>query len=104
MLVFTRSRSCYLHEAGLRRLTSMIARGAAKRWLLPAVHAEDPPEQYVCVPRCAGFSGSFWASYHEVIPRAPGFDDRHQLYQLYHYLNHYNLFGSGILSGQWRNS
>jgi fructosamine-3-kinase len=47
--------------------------------------------------RCAGFSGSFWAAYHEVIPRAPGFEDRHQLYQLYHYLNHYNLFGSGEL-------
>ena len=48
--------------------------------------------------RCAGFSGSFWAAYHEVIPRAPGFEDRHQLYQLYHYLNHYNLFGSGKLT------
>ncbi len=50
--------------------------------------------------RCAGFSGSFWASYHEVIPRAPGFEERHQLYQLYHYMNHYNLFGSGTVRGQ----
>jgi fructosamine-3-kinase len=24
-----------------------------------------------------------------------GFEDRVQLYQLYHYLNHYNLFGGG---------
>jgi hypothetical protein len=34
-------------------------------------------------------------AYHEVVPRADGFDRRHDLYTLYHYLNHYNLFGSG---------
>lgn len=44
---------------------------------------------------CAGFSQSFYDSYHSVIPRAPGFEQRKQLYLLYHYLNHYNLFGSG---------
>ncbi|KAG1675279.1 hypothetical protein FOA52_016311 [Chlamydomonas sp. UWO 241] len=44
---------------------------------------------------CAGLGGSFWTAYHEVIPRAPGFDDRHALYTLYHMLNHYNMFGSG---------
>lgn len=32
-----------------------------------------------------------------MIPRAPGFDDRHAMYQLYHYLNHYNMFGSSYL-------
>jgi len=47
---------------------------------------------------CAGFSQDFWTAYHEVIPRQPGFKDRHQIYQLYHYLNHYNLFGSGYLA------
>ena len=40
----------------------------------------------------------FWDAYHEVIPRDPGFADRHQIYQLYHYLNHYNLFGGGYRS------
>lgn len=44
---------------------------------------------------CAGFSPSFWEAYHEVIPRAPGFESRRKLYQLYHYLNHCNLFGGG---------
>lgn len=46
---------------------------------------------------CAGFGGSFWSAYHECIPRQPGFDDRADLYTLYHKLNHYNLFGSGYL-------
>lgn len=47
---------------------------------------------------CAGFSAAFWDGYNSVIPRAPGFEDRQKLYQLYHYLNHYNLFGGGYYS------
>lgn len=35
----------------------------------------------------------FWASYHAKIPKAPGFEARHKLYQLYYYLNQLNLFG-----------
>lgn len=48
---------------------------------------------------CAGFSGRFWTAYHEEIPKAPGWDDRHDIYTLYHYLNHLNLFG-GSYYGQ----
>mmetsp|Transcript_992 Transcript_992/g.2829 ORF Transcript_992/g.2829 Transcript_992/m.2829 type:complete len:485 (+) Transcript_992:39-1493(+) len=33
---------------------------------------------------CAGFSRSFWDAYHRIIPRAPGFAKRHQIYTLYH--------------------
>lgn len=42
---------------------------------------------------CAGTH----AAYFEVIPKQPGFDKRRDLYLAYHYLNHYNLFGSGYL-------
>lgn len=44
---------------------------------------------------CAGFSDAFWRGYRSVIPAAPGFEDRHRVYTLYHILNHYNLFGGG---------
>ncbi|KAH6789506.1 Protein kinase superfamily protein [Perilla frutescens var. frutescens] len=47
---------------------------------------------------CAGFSGSFYNAYFEVLPKQPGFEERKDLYMLYHYLNHYNLFGSGYRS------
>ncbi|CAM0870422.1 unnamed protein product [Alopecurus aequalis] len=47
---------------------------------------------------CAGFGGAFYNSYFEVIPKQPGFEKRRDLYLLYHYLNHYNLFGSGYRS------
>ncbi|GAB6022736.1 hypothetical protein CHUAL_006831 [Chamberlinius hualienensis] len=45
-----------------------------------------------------GFGNSFFKAYHEVLPKQPGFDLRHQLYQLFHYLNHWNHFGSGYKS------
>lgn len=46
-----------------------------------------------------GFSRKFWDGYHSVIPKAPGFSNRHKLYQLFHNLNHWNHFGSGYRSG-----
>jgi hypothetical protein len=45
----------------------------------------------VCPSWCAGFSGAFWAAYHELLPRQPGFEARADLYELYHKANHYNL-------------
>lgn len=47
---------------------------------------------------CAGFTQNFWKAYRELIPEAPNFKKRKPLYQLYHYLNHYNLFGGGYYS------
>ncbi|KIZ07941.1 hypothetical protein MNEG_0014 [Monoraphidium neglectum] len=47
---------------------------------------------------CAGFSGAFWQGYFEVAPKAPLFDQRRDLYTLYHILNHANLFGGGYNS------
>ena len=45
-----------------------------------------------------GFTAQFYAAYDEVLPPAPGRERRRDLYQLYHYLNHYNLFGGGYYS------
>uniref|UniRef100_A0A3Q3WQF1 protein-ribulosamine 3-kinase n=1 Tax=Mola mola TaxID=94237 RepID=A0A3Q3WQF1_MOLML len=42
-----------------------------------------------------GFNSSFYSAYHEKIPQAAGFAKRNQLYQLFHYLNHWNHFGGG---------
>lgn len=44
---------------------------------------------------CASFSPAFWEGYREIIPESPGFKKRRPLYELYHQLNHYNLFGGG---------
>ncbi|KAJ2592099.1 hypothetical protein H4R99_006516 [Coemansia sp. RSA 1722] len=44
-----------------------------------------------------GFKSELFEAYHELIPRAPGFKKRGYIYELYHVVNHYNLFGSGYL-------
>jgi len=44
---------------------------------------------------CASLGPSFWAGYRELVPEAPGFAMRRPLYEAYHQLNHYNLFGGG---------
>lgn len=40
-----------------------------------------------------GFSKSFYRSYNETYPLADGWEERQDIYKLYHLLNHYNLFG-----------
>lgn len=44
-----------------------------------------------------GFSQAFYGAYREAWPLAPGYEDRRDLYNLYHILNHANLFGGGYL-------
>ena len=45
-----------------------------------------------------GFTSEFYLAYHKYIPKAPGFERRNELYQLFHYLNHWNHFGGGYRS------
>ncbi|CAM9725299.1 unnamed protein product [Choristocarpus tenellus] len=43
-----------------------------------------------------GFGKPFYEVYHSIIPKEEGFDERMQVYKLYHYLNHLNLHGAGF--------
>ena len=45
-----------------------------------------------------GFGPEFHKSYHSKIPKEPGFETRSELYQLFHFLNHWNHFGDGYRS------
>jgi fructosamine-3-kinase len=42
-----------------------------------------------------GFPPAFYRAYEEASPLAPGHEERLPIYQLYHVLNHFNLFGGG---------
>lgn len=42
-----------------------------------------------------GFGPRVWAAYEEAYPLQPGWRERLPLYELYHVLNHYVLFGGG---------
>ena len=47
---------------------------------------------------CASLGPAFWEGYRELIPEDSGFRKRRALYELYHKLNHFNLFGGGYKS------
>ena len=44
-----------------------------------------------------GFAPRFYAAYNEAWPLAAGWQERIDIYKLYHVLNHLNLFGGGYL-------
>ena len=44
-----------------------------------------------------GFGADFYAAYREAWPLDAGYTVRKSLYNLYHVLNHLNLFGGGYL-------
>jgi protein-ribulosamine 3-kinase len=49
-----------------------------------------------------GFGGNFMKEYHELCPKTEPVDeyeDRVKLYELYHHLNHYAMFGGGYKGG-----
>ncbi|KAJ4390525.1 hypothetical protein N0V85_007135 [Neurospora sp. IMI 360204] len=49
-----------------------------------------------------GFGGAFWKEYGELVPKQEPkeeWEDRVALYELYHHLNHYALFGGGYRGG-----
>jgi len=63
----------------------------------PAVYYGDREADLAMCELFGGFPDSFYAAYRQAWPLADGFEQRKTLYNLYHILNHLNLFGSGYL-------
>lgn len=63
----------------------------------PAVYYGDRETDLAMSRLFGGFHRSFYAAYADAWPLADGHERRLGLYQLYHVLNHLNLFGSGYL-------
>lgn len=61
----------------------------------PASYYADREMEMGIMTMFGGFSTRFYRAYNEVNPLPPDWRDRNQLYQLYHVLNHYYLFGGG---------
>ncbi len=64
----------------------------------PAVHYGDRECDLAMTRLFGGFGREFYAAYAAAWPLGPGHERRLALYQLYHVLNHLNLFGSGYLA------
>ncbi|HJT50770.1 MAG TPA: fructosamine kinase family protein [Nitrosospira sp.] len=63
----------------------------------PAVYYGDRETDIAMTELFGGFSDDFYAAYREAYPLDPGYGTRRTLYNLYHILNHLNLFGGGYL-------
>ena len=63
----------------------------------PAVYYGDRESDIAMTMLFGGFGRAFYDAYESAWPMAPGHERRIRLYQLYHVLNHLNLFGSSYL-------
>jgi fructosamine-3-kinase len=61
----------------------------------PAVYCGHREADLAMTRLFGGFDRSFYAAYAEAAPLAAGHEERLPIYQLYHVLNHFNLFGGG---------
>ena len=63
----------------------------------PAVYYGDRETDIAMTRLFGGFGEAFYDAYTRSWPLQPGHESRLELYQLYHVLNHLNLFGAGYL-------
>lgn len=61
----------------------------------PAVYFADREAEIAMTELFGGFSPDFYAAYNAQYPLDKGYASRKMLYNLYHILNHLNLFGAG---------
>ena len=67
-------------------------------WLIdPAAYVGHPEADLAMTELFGGFDRAFYDAYREEAGIDPGYEDRRELYNLYHLLNHLNLFGRGYL-------
>jgi protein-ribulosamine 3-kinase len=64
----------------------------------PAVYFGDREADIAMTELFGGFSPEFYQAYNKAYPLNGGYQTRKKLYNLYHILNHYNMFGGGYLS------
>jgi len=63
----------------------------------PAAYYGDREADLAMTELFGGFPREFYRAYEETFPLNPGYGQRKNLYNLYHLLNHLNLFGGGYL-------
>lgn len=68
-------------------------------WLIdPAVYVGHAEADLAMTELFGGFDRAFYDAYREISKIDPGYSDRKDIYNLYHLLNHLNMFGGSYLS------
>ena len=74
-----------------------------KAWILdPAAYVGHYEAELAMTELFGGNPNSFYEAYNEITPIDGGYRDRRDLYNLYHMLNHLNLFGTSYLGSVQR--
>lgn len=74
--------------------------GEGRVWLIdPAVHFGDREVDIAMTELFGGFAHAFYHRYDQCFPLSAAYPQKKVIYNLYHQLNHYNLFGQAYLSG-----
>lgn len=82
---------------------NFITGSNGRAWLIdPATYVGHAEADLAMTELFGGFSHAFYTAYKEAFPMQPGYKDRRDLYNLYHLLNHLNLFGGSYLAGVLR--
>lgn len=78
---------------------NFITGSDGEAWLIdPAAYVGHAEADLAMTELFGGFSPVFSDAYKEAFPLAPGYGHRRDLYNLYHLLNHLNLFGTAYRS------
>lgn len=64
----------------------------------PASYYADREVDIAMTHLFGGFTMDFYKSYNSIFPLSANFKQKQVIYNLYHYLNHYNLFGKSYLN------
>lgn len=68
-------------------------------WIIdPAAYYGHPEADLAMTELFGGFGPAFYQTYSDCARLVPGYRDRRELYNLYHLLNHLNLFGTAYRS------
>ena len=79
---------------------NVITGNDGRAWLIdPAVYVGHAEADIAMTELFGGFPSVFYDAYKEAAPLQPGYERRRDVYNLYHLLNHLNMFGRMYLSG-----
>lgn len=77
---------------------NVITGNDGRAWLIdPAVYVGHAEADIAMTELFGGFPRSFYAAYQKASPLQPGYERRRDIYNLYHLLNHLNMFGRAYL-------
>ncbi|TGY98330.1 fructosamine kinase [Petralouisia muris] len=78
---------------------NVITGNDGQAWMIdPAAYVGHAEADIAMTELFGGFPRKFYDAYRKVMPMQPGYSKRRGLYNLYHLLNHLNLFGSSYLA------